>query len=177
MLCGKREQAMHYSTDCYVVKALPVKYQITQHTGYSCIACYCLRKCSHSLEKLSWVQRRAFSWGSTTQQSHLLYQQNTVWHAHCIALNFCRSFISWIFNSLQKYFNGNFWHAACSVHVQRIHELISTKSNCYSRKFTPSKIWHYTVVLPSLRSSRGKSPHIDQLCSKYLLPTAFLHNC
>ena len=40
---GEREQAMHYSIDCYGAKALAVKYQITRHTG-----------------KLSWVQSKAF---------------------------------------------------------------------------------------------------------------------
>ena len=30
-LWGEREQAMHYSIDCYVAKALAAKYQITAH--------------------------------------------------------------------------------------------------------------------------------------------------
>ena len=52
-------------------------------------------------------------------------------HYH-IALNFHGSLISWIlqiFNRLWKYFNESFWHAACGVCVQRIHEIISMKSS------------------------------------------------
>ena len=33
-LWGEREQAMHYSIDCYVAKALPMKYQITAHGSF-----------------------------------------------------------------------------------------------------------------------------------------------
>ena len=39
-LWGECEQAMHYSIECYVAKALPVKWTIrSQHTGHSCMAC------------------------------------------------------------------------------------------------------------------------------------------
>ena len=44
-------------------------------------------------------------------------------------LKFHRSLISQIFNRSQKYFNENFWHAACSVRVQRIRKIISAKSS------------------------------------------------
>ena len=49
-----------------------------------------------------------------------------------IALNFSGfliSRISRIFNCLRKHFKGNFWHAACSVHIQRIRKIISTKTS------------------------------------------------
>ena len=37
---GEREQAMHYSLDCYITKAIPMKYQITmQHTCHLCMSC------------------------------------------------------------------------------------------------------------------------------------------
>ena len=47
-----------------------------------------------------------------------------------IALNFRGSLISrilQIFNHARKYFSENFWHAACSVRMQRIREIIPTK--------------------------------------------------
>ena len=50
-------------------------------------------------------------------------------HAYHIVLNSRGCLIlqtSRIFNLLQKYFNENFWHAACGVCVQQIHEIIST---------------------------------------------------
>ena len=33
-LWGEHEPTMHYSIDCYVAKALPVKYQITAHRPF-----------------------------------------------------------------------------------------------------------------------------------------------
>ena len=47
-----------------------------------------------------------------------------------IALNFCVSLISWIsqiFNCSRKLFQRNFWYAACTVRVQQIRKIISTK--------------------------------------------------
>ena len=45
---------------------------------------------------------------------------------------FCESLILQIsqsFNHSRKYFNENFWHTVCSVCVQRIRKLVSTKSS------------------------------------------------
>ena len=53
------------------------------------------------------------------------------YHIH-VAQNFRGSLISRIlriFNRLRKYFNKNFWLAACSVCMQRIQEIISTNSS------------------------------------------------
>ena len=52
-------------------------------------------------------------------------------HYH-IALNFPGSLISQIsriFKRSRKYFNKNFWHTLCSVHMQQICKNISTKSS------------------------------------------------
>ena len=57
---------MHYSIGCYVAKALPVKYQITfMHGMYNVaktrfVTLLVVSKVLNSLEKLSWLQRRAF---------------------------------------------------------------------------------------------------------------------
>ena len=62
-----------------------------------------------------------------SRSSHFKREGNGL--TYCIVLKFCGSLISWIFNRLWKYFNENFWHAACSVYAQRIHEIFSTKSS------------------------------------------------
>ena len=61
---GEREQAMHYSIDCYVAKALPVK-KCTQaihawHVAKIEVVTLLSTKVLIILEKLSWLQRRAF---------------------------------------------------------------------------------------------------------------------
>ena len=59
---------MHYSIDCYVAKALPVKY-VANHSTQAIHACHVAKtrfvtllstEVLNSLEKLSWLQRRAF---------------------------------------------------------------------------------------------------------------------
>ena len=60
---------MHYSIDCYVAKALPcseVSDYSTQaiyawHVAKTiCLQLYCPQRVHNSLEKLAWLQRRAF---------------------------------------------------------------------------------------------------------------------
>ena len=98
---------------------------------------------------------------TTTRNVNLKMKFEYQWLYH-IALNFRGSLISRIFNCSQKYFNESFWHAACSVRVQRVHEIISMKSskiaiceNLDPRKFSAIR---YTLRKPvpvrSLKSGR-----------------------
>ena len=64
-LWGKCDQAIHYSIDCYVTKAL---LQITSHRGHSYMAYVAKMRfvtllsteVLNSLEKLSWLQRLGY---------------------------------------------------------------------------------------------------------------------
>ena len=85
-LWGECEQAKHYNIDCIVAKALPMKYHITAHrllihawhVAKTRFVTLLSTRVLNSLEKLSWLLRKAFSLGSTTQQSHLSYQHTAI---------------------------------------------------------------------------------------------------
>ena len=88
---------------------------------------------------------------------------HTYIHTYCIAQNFRGSLISRIFNCSRKYFNENSWYAACGVRVQRVREIISTKSskiaireNLDPRKFSAIRYCTILFIYWSDKDLRNK---------------------
>ena len=79
-LWGEREQAKHCCIElwhnCYVPKALPVKYMKPQHTGY---AWHIPKTKFVTINSIVMLGEKSLSWSSTTHWSHFSTTTQLLW--------------------------------------------------------------------------------------------------